>query len=160
MTDRLDEIDALLDAATPGPWERGDVWAWAGVKPEMFGPGCCAYCERMGAPVWTGQADINGTRMLAHKHRDPDPYGTDHEISAEDGLVCGNYDVGSGGVIRAEDAALIAVAPTALRDLVAAVRAAQDVDREWRERGDGGCTTELRLALSTALANLEVGDGP
>lgn len=126
MTDRLEHLEALLAAATPGPWERGDVWLRAGVNPERYGPGRCGYCVTLGAPVWKGRADINGTMMMAHQHRDPTPYGADHEISAPDGLVCGNYDVDTGGVVRAEDAALIVAARNALPDLLAVVRAARD----------------------------------
>jgi hypothetical protein len=117
MPDRdldLDALRAAAEAATPGPWERGDPWLVAGVFPENFGEGRCAYCDRHGEPVWTGVRDINGQRMLAHVHRDAEPYGMDHLITAADGqagaAVAGNYDYEAGGIIEARDTAYIAAA--------------------------------------------------
>lgn len=78
MTDAWD-FDALLeivDAATPGPWERGDRYHVAGVG---FGnaPGKCAYCARYTEPVWVGERDINGRMMRAHIHKSATPW---HEL--------------------------------------------------------------------------------
>lgn len=124
MSEELDRLERLARAATPGPWEQGDVWGWAGVMPERFGDGRCTLCERNGEPVWTGKTDINGTRMLAHRHRQVDPWGTDHLISAEDSVVAGNYDYDAGGIVRVEDCAYItAVSPDVVLGLIERVRA-------------------------------------
>ncbi len=119
---RLDTIDALTAAATPGPWEPGDVWSVAGVVAKFYGPGRCASCN-YGEPVWTGRTDINGRVMQAHRHRDPDPYEPDHHISgANGGTVAGNYDVDRGGILDPDDTAFICAARTEVPALVAAVR--------------------------------------
>jgi hypothetical protein len=82
--------------------------------PSRYGEGRCAFCAKMGEPAWVGQDDINGTRMLAHKHHDPDPYHRDHIISGPDGIVAGNYDYDSGGIVEGADAALIVAMRNAL----------------------------------------------
>lgn len=114
----LDLIEARLDAATPGPWEHGDIWSWAGV----VAPDECALCRSHGEPVWVGQADINGKLMLAHKHRNPDPYQPDHLVSGPDRLVAGNYDYEEGGILRRADARFIVAARQDVPALLAEVR--------------------------------------
>lgn len=116
----LDAIRARVEAATDGPWERGEVWQWAGVG-FGNGPSKCALCARMGDPVWTGRSDINGKRMLAHKHRNPDPWHRDHLISNPHGLVTGNYDYEAGGVIDSADTEFIAHARQDVPKLLEAV---------------------------------------
>lgn len=119
--EQLDDIEARANAATEGPWERGDVWHWAGVLAEKFGEGRCAWCQVDGEPVWIGEADINGRQMLAHQHRDPTPYAYDHYISNEHGLVAGPYGYEEGGVIDPADTEFIVHARTDVPALVAVV---------------------------------------
>jgi hypothetical protein len=113
---RLAEIEARTNAATPGPWEAGDVWLMAGVvwdadhsRVGVKAGTHCAHCH-LGAPVWSGRANINGTVMPAHRHRSPEPYALEHHISSADGggTVAGNYDYEDGGILRREDAEFVA----------------------------------------------------
>lgn len=108
----------LLAAATPGPWEAGDVFATAGV---IYEDGTCAYCEQLAEPIWTGRLDINGTVMDAHVHRDG-RYPDDHIITAAGppfDTVAGNYDYEEGGIICPSDAALIVWLRNHAEDLLA-----------------------------------------
>jgi hypothetical protein len=61
----IERIEALIEKATPGPWEAGNIWT-AGVMPDRYGPGRCGFCVDGGTPLWVGVIDINGTRMKAH----------------------------------------------------------------------------------------------
>jgi hypothetical protein len=129
----LDRIEALANAATPGPWEPGDIWLWAAVG--FGGPDKCSYCASNGEPVWIGKADINGRMRKAHKHRSADPYAIDHYVSAEDGLVVGPYDYDTGGFFRYEDTVFTCAARTDVPALVARVRALEaEADRLRDER--------------------------
>ena len=150
---RLREI---AEAATPGPWEQGDVWSRAGV---INADGTCAYCERMGAPVWTGTDDINGEQMLAHKHRDPDPWRSEHLVSAPSGLVAGNFDYEEGGLIAEADTEFVATfdPETVLALLDVAEAASLAVRHLERFPGDDG--DEAVARFHDALARLrEVSD--
>lgn len=161
----VSDIRALSAAATPAPWELGDVWSWAGCGLVGNSPDVCVLCDHMGEPVWRGKADINGKWMHAHKHRNLDPYDSDHRITGGDGLVAGNYDYEEGGIIDPADAELIVALRNradALADLADAVKAiprhrkAQaaaycwDCDRDWP------CPTER---AHRALDVLEATDG-
>ncbi|MFD8488673.1 hypothetical protein [Streptomyces sp. NPDC059712] len=102
---REEDIRARLVAATPGPWEPGDVWLTAGLifsatgeRVEDGGATHCAYCH-LGPPSWSGRRDINGTVMPAHQHRNPEPYD-DHAVSSAGGELVA-YE--GGGILRAED---------------------------------------------------------
>lgn len=123
----LDRLRTIAEQATPGPWERGDVWLWAGV---INTDGSCSACTRHGDPVWVGTSDINGELMLAHKHRVKDPWEPEHRISSPDGLVTGNYDYEEGGIIDAVDTEFIVTfdPPTvlALLDVAEAAEAAAE----------------------------------
>ena len=134
-----DDLRALSAAATPGPWEAGDVWSWAGCGFMGLGADECTLCARMGDPVWTGKADINGKRMHAHKHRNPHPYAVDHRISGPNGEVAGNYDYEEGGIIDPADLALI----------VWLVNHAQALADLWDDNA------RLRAAIGTACTDLE-----
>jgi len=125
----LNEIKERAEAASPGPWEAGDVWYVAGVifddERQRVGPGKkatrCAMCH-LGAPVASGRWDINGTRMQAHRHHTDDPYAPEHRISSADGgVVAGNYDYEAGGILRPEDTAFIVAARQDVPALVAEV---------------------------------------
>lgn len=118
----LDAIEARADAATPGPWERGEVWAWADVMADRFGPNTCGLCAAYGEPVWTGEVDINGRMMDAHKHRATDPYEPDHVISGPDGVVAGNYDHEDGGIFDPADTEFVVHARSDVPALAAEVR--------------------------------------
>jgi hypothetical protein len=103
MSIDLEAIKARVGAATPGPWLDGDAWLVAGVLAERFGEGRCAYCN-LGEAAWKGRADVNGTRMLAHRHLAPEPYAAGHRISSADGgMVAGNYDYETGGIVNPAD---------------------------------------------------------
>lgn len=124
----------LLAEATPAPWEPGHIWIEAGLLPEKFGAGRCACCH-LGPPEWTGDMDINGTVMPAHRHRNPEPWNPDHLISGPDGAtVVGGYDYDASGVVRPEDLALAIAArnelPALLDQLDAADEALARVERE------------------------------
>jgi hypothetical protein len=124
--EELDAIKARVNAATPGPWERGDVYGTAGVG---FGhqPGKCALCHH-GEPVWVGEANINGRTMQAHRHRDPEPYEPDHRITGPDGqCIAGNYDYEAGGILEPADTEFITHARTDVPALLAELDLAKAV---------------------------------
>jgi hypothetical protein len=58
----LDAIKARVEAATPGPWEAGDVWAHKDTEP---GSDECAWCPRLGPPVKV----FSYPHMTRHVHR-------------------------------------------------------------------------------------------
>lgn len=126
--DRISEaevaaLQALVDAASPGPWEAGQPWREAGVMPEKFGEGRCGLCSHLGEPVRVGEMRINGRVMPAHLHRNPEPYGADHRISGADGgSVAGMVDYEDGGICDPADLAFIVAARTAVPRLLAEVR--------------------------------------
>ncbi len=112
----LEAIKAREAAATAGPWERGDVWLWAGVLPGVYGNERCGLCERCGPAVWVGRSDINGKKMLAHKHRNPEPWEPEHHISGPDGTVAGDV-----GISSPTDLAFICGARSDVPELVAEI---------------------------------------
>ncbi len=145
----LAALRALAEKATPGPWEQGDVWLRAGVMDELHGEGKCAFCGPCGDPVLTGMDDINGKRMVAHKHRNPEPYEPNHLISGPDGQVAGNYDYESGGIIEPTDAAFIAACdPQTVLALVEAVEAALRWARADNSEELMQAARQLRAALA------------
>ena len=105
----LKALRKVAEAATQGPWVRGDNWLRAGVTTK-FGDGKCAYCQSAGEPERVGRERINGKRMIAHWHRNPEPYEPDHLIETADGTarIAGNYDYEEGGIVHPCDAAYIA----------------------------------------------------
>lgn len=115
------ELQRLSDAATPGPWQFGDSSHVAGVMAERYGEGRCAYCDA-GEPSWVGSRSINGTRMLAHVHLDPEPWWR-HGIYAirADGPVSVVNDTDEYGYMADADAAFIAAAREAVPALLAEV---------------------------------------
>lgn len=145
MTSRNPEEDirAHLNAATPGPWEPGDVWLLAGLiysddgqRVEDGSATRCGFCH-LGEPSWSGRTDINGTTMPAHRHRNPEPYGVDHAISSSDGVLVA-YE--GGGIVRGEDVEFAISArnhlPTLLADvesLRAEVAAGRQFAAEMRD---------------------------
>lgn len=170
---RLEEIRDRWATATPGPWEPGAVWLTAGVIFDSYGrqpatgaPTHCWYCRdtRYGTPVWTGRTAINGTVMNAHCHRDPDPYAPEHLISSTRGIVAGNYDYESGGIVRPADTVAIAAAPTDIAELLAEVeRRGAEVTRlhtDLIQTAEGrlaawGERDEIRDERDLALATVE-----
>lgn len=138
-----DRLRADLEAATPGPWEPGDVWLVAGLIYSNTGarvdPGHatrCAFCH-LGEPAWEGRKDINGTVMPAHRHRSPEPADVHHAISSADGWLVA-YP--GGGIVRGEDAQFVVSARRGvpvLLDQVASLRsevaAARQYAAEMRE---------------------------
>lgn len=166
--DQLAEIEATEKAASPGPWEPGDIWLTAGliwdadhkrVDPKTATH--CGYCG-IGEPVWTGRADINGTVMRAHRHRDPEPYEPDHKISGADGAsVAGNYDYEVGGILRPEDTAFICAARTAMPALLAEVKRLRqriaEAVKDARERDERLLALRDRTASHDKALGLERG---
>jgi hypothetical protein len=138
----LDAIRARLAAATPGPWELGDVWFRAGVIYDETGvrngdaPTRCAYCHH-GDPVFVEpDMDVNGTRMVGHIHRSADPYDPEHTVSGADGTVVlvgrGDY----GPYVSEEDAAFIAGARQDVADLLAEVERLRAIESPVRALED------------------------
>ena len=124
MTDRISEIEARLEAATPGPWEHGDRYFVCGVMPKMFGEGKCSSCVRHGEADWVGRLDINGKKMLAHVHIMDKPWsraGIVH-YDGNGNLYSVVIETDEYGLMDDADAALIASAPTDLRYLLERVR--------------------------------------
>ena len=147
-------LRALTAAATPGPWEAGDVWSWAGCGFMGLGADECTLCARMGDPVWTGKADINGKRMHAHKHRNPHPYAIDHRTSGPSGLVAGNYDYEEGGIIDPTDLELIMWLRNhadALADLIGAL----DGYRTAHHTGHAEARLDARVVMFRARSALD-----
>lgn len=155
--DRLAEIRARLAAASSTPWEAGDVWGWAGLVWTADGTRVwdgngtrCSYC-RHSDPVDVKVRDINGEEMLAHLHRQPEPWGLDSAISdADGGLVIQS-------VSDPADHNLILHAPADLEFLLNLVgvlegqlaTARHDLDRFQRAEN-----RRLEAALAKAKANL------
>lgn len=153
---RPDEIRARLEAATEGPWEPGEVFLHAGVLPERYGPGRCAFCH-LGAPVWEGVRDINGVLMEAHRHRTPEPLGTDYLISGPHGsMVAGGFaGDGGGGILRVEDVQFVVGARADVPDLLAVVESAV----AWFH-SIGATQTPAEADLALALLPFLAGGSP
>ena len=135
---RLEEIEARLNAATPGPWEYGDRYSICGVMPRMFGEGKCSSCSRHGEPDWVGRLDINGTKMLAHVHIMDKPW-SHSSIVHYDGngnLYSVVIETDEYGLMDTADAAFIAASRTDvpyLLNLVASLTAERDALRDRYE---------------------------
>lgn len=105
----MSDIKALHEAATPAPWSTTD-WLVAGVLPEKFGDGCCAYCSNPSLTlVRTELGKVNGNMMTRHWHAWDNDEGDDgHTVYAgEPGdtftQVVGSFDYNSGGFIETAD---------------------------------------------------------
>lgn len=59
-------IQDIIEAATPGPWERGDRW-W------IQGASQCLCRDSYGPLVYEGRMKLNGRMMEAHVHRTDEP---------------------------------------------------------------------------------------
>ncbi len=112
-TARLAEIRARADAATEGPWVRGDRKRIAGVT-GRFGEDRCVYCKEGTEPSWVGVRDINGTEMLAHVHAASAFTWWDHGIyatrAAATDSICVVRDTDEYGLMDPADAEFIAAA--------------------------------------------------
>ena len=147
--DVLDRLEALMAAATPGPWFRGKRWQTAGTHPPIdpTRPTCC-YCDRSEpAEVTPYDPTRDDSRYVVadwkgswHRHPSDDP-GTDpvldedgavssegayaHRVEGPTGQpVCSNYDYESGGVVNIPDAELIVALRNAAPALIRLARAA------------------------------------
>lgn len=117
MSDRLSEIRARLDKATPGPWEFPIEKPTFGAEPMEN-----CMCQH---PDWeTVGSSSDGTDEGTdkdgdhwHRHRQIDW----HFIQSETEAITGNFDYEVGGVINRRDADLIAHAPDDLAWLLARV---------------------------------------
>jgi hypothetical protein len=118
----LDDLLALAEKATPGPWGLG--W-WTGQEPNNR----YHNCDSMGALVgWlTGGAD-GKSRYHVHER---DLIEDEHAISRmvePFTRIAGNYDYEVGGIVEPDDARYIAaVHPEVVKALVAVAQAAQGV---------------------------------
>lgn len=166
----IDEIEALLARATPGPWAQGSNWRCAGTHPPIDPErATCAYCDE-GPPAEVRAAteeDIArgvDRRTMWHRHRNPDgdlkPWLDDdgavlceatgvHRVEGPAGedVAC-NYDYEEGGIVRDEDAKLIVALRNAAPDLLAIARLATE--------SLGCCGCEINKDLRAALARLGV----
>lgn len=129
--ERLAQITARAEAATPGPWERGNYWHIQGEKH-------CPCLPQWG-PANERRMDINGTKMLAHSHRLPEPvweagiYTRDLHDGHPASVV---IETSEYGLMDPADAAHIAnVDPSTVLDLIADLRDARaDNERLTVER--------------------------
>lgn len=115
----MEAIRARLEAATPGPWESGDVWARAGLVFDDHhnhvgtnNPTKCGYCFTGDPLILAEVMDINGRDMEAHLHRRVEPWDLDEFVSGAGGVVVARKVAGEANV------ELIAHAPTDLRRLL------------------------------------------
>ena len=136
MSDPLDvdAAEARANAATPGPWVRGDRWHVAAVMPELFGEGKCSACARHGEPTWVGRRYINGKRMLAHVHEAAKNWYECGIVAVRDsGPISVVVETDEYGLLDPADAEFIAHARTDVPALIARVRELEDerVDTEW-----------------------------
>ncbi|MCX4606785.1 hypothetical protein OG402_40890 [Streptomyces anulatus] len=141
----VDQLRAHLEAATTGPWEPGDVWLTAGLIYSDGGERVddgdatrCAYCH-LGEPAWSGSADINGTTMPAHRHRNPEPYDPGHSVSSADGGLIA-YE--GGGIVRSEDVRFVVSARELVPALLSEVDGLRLKDATLRE-----CITALHAPV-------------
>lgn len=110
----LATLRAAGEAATKGPWYRGNRIISAGIEPPgLEGTGKCALCHPsrpLHSVVPRGyHSEYGGKISDLHRHIDPEPHRVDHVIQSEDGeLVAGNYDYEDGGIVNPVDAAFIA----------------------------------------------------
>ena len=117
----LEELKALCDKATPGPWTSGNPYGLAGIRPDLFGEGRCSFC-RDSEPLRTLVGNINGKRMPAHLHR--------HEGEWTEGITALDDDRGylnvvieteEYGLMTDDDREFIVAARTAVPELIAEV---------------------------------------
>lgn len=113
--EQLQHLRDLADAATPGPWERGDRY-------HVQGAHFCECGPQYGPLISEQRMDINGEMMLAHVHRSEDPWW-DHGIvaSTPNGPRYIVNDTSEYGTMRPADAEFIAAcreAVPALLDLI------------------------------------------
>lgn len=112
----LATLRAAGEAATKGPWYRGQRIISAGIEPRgMEGTGKCALCHPsrpLHSVVPNGyHSEYFEKPCDLHRHIDPEPSGSDHVIQSEDGeLVAGTYDYDEGGIVHPADATFIALA--------------------------------------------------
>lgn len=158
MTAPLDltAVKARVEAASPGPWEDGDVWGFAGVLPEMFGPGRCTYCKQSD-PAWVGRMDINGEVMDAHRHRVSDPYGVGWFIATVDGTV-------ADGFTRPEDQAFARHAREDIPALVAEVEryreTLEDLAKDCEAFPESHAWAAIMAATAVRLRLILAGERP
>ncbi len=124
-SDRLNEIGARMNAATPGPWRVEETSHIACLLERG------EECLHPDSPLLDSElmADIKGapTRVY-HTHEARE---TPHRIEPD---IAGNYDWEEGGIVHGDDAEFIAHARTDVPALVAALRAVLDMHarRPWR----------------------------
>lgn len=119
MSQHYDEIDEIIDHATDGPWEVGEVWVTAITGSKFYPEGKCAYC-RFGPPEFS--KPLTSGNYL-HKHRGDTPYATEYLISSPDGPIVGNNEYLDGAILNPGDTRFIATFdPPTIKDIVGALR--------------------------------------
>lgn len=154
-TARLAEIRARAEAATEGPWVRGDRKRIAGVT-GRFGEDRCVYCKEGTEPSWVGVRDINGTEMLAHVHAASAFTWWDHGIyatrAAATDSICVVRDTDEYGLMDPADAEFIAAARQDVPWLLAEVeRLTDELDRV---QGLADRLHEERLAVLAGVSKV------
>ena len=131
ISDRLDQIEARADAATEGPWERGDHY-------HVQAASHCQCWPEHGPLISEKRMDINGTMRLAHVHRRSEPlweYGIYAPTEYGGALVVN--ETSEYGYMDDVDAEFIAHARTDVPALVAALRAVLDLHKPDKFDGQG-----------------------
>lgn len=130
MSSRLEVIRQRAEAATPGPWSRGNRWLVAGTG-FRSGEGKCAYCGRDDAPlVWSGRTSINGRRMDGHIHEMGTPWTPDGIYSAQlPGVTAVVVETDEYGTMDDADAAFISNARQDIPALLVVAEAAREFVR-------------------------------
>ena len=156
---RISEIEARLEAATPGPWEYGDRYSVCGVMPQMFGEGKCSSCARHGEADWVGRLDINGKKMLAHVHIMDKPWSPNGIVhyDGNGNLYSVVIETDEYGLMDDADAALIASAPADLRYLLERVRELEAAAKACIDAKDAAMrypVTEAKVRASMEAENV------
>lgn len=126
--DTLAHIEAVLAAATEGPWLRG--WWSAQAESKCI---CADKGELLGKRPQTiypgaGPFHVHATDFFEDEHRLSGPAPACLSVA-------GNYDYEEGGIVRDADATFIAFARNTYPEALAVVRAATEVMNRYSEQG-------------------------
>lgn len=156
ISDRLDQIEARADAATEGPWERGDHY-------HVQAASHCQCWPEHGPLISEKRMDINGTMRLAHVHRRSEPlWGYGIYATTEYGGALVVNETSEYGYMDDADAEFIAASRTDVPALVAALRAVLDLceliekahaanPKQTYEQGMEVAAHKVRTVIAAAL---------
>lgn len=145
ISDRLDQIEARADAATEGPWERGDHY-------HVQAASHCQCWPEHGPLISEKRMDINGTMRLAHVHRRSEPlWGYGIYAPTEYGGALVVNETSEYGYMDDADAEFIAASRTDVPALVAALRAVLDYVDKCDNEGWNVWPDDVRTAIAAAL---------